>query len=111
MAKRSSKIVSFFLAVVFVFSLLPGLKVNAAVVDSGNCGVNGDNVTWTLDDEGTLTISGTGAMAGFGFSSADSIPWKDYINSIKTIVIGDDVTSIGQLAFKNCIIFKKYFSI
>lgn len=26
----------------------------AAVIDSGNCGANGDNLTWTLDDNGTL---------------------------------------------------------
>ena len=35
---------------------------DAATVASGTFGVDGDNLTWTLDDEGTLTISGTGAM-------------------------------------------------
>ena len=36
------------------------------IVASGTCGAegnNGDNLTWILDDEGVLTISGTGAMA------------------------------------------------
>lgn len=32
----------------------------ATIVASGECGANGDNLTWTLDDEGTLTISGEG---------------------------------------------------
>ena len=32
------------------------------VVASGECGADGDNVTWTLDGDGTLTISGTGNM-------------------------------------------------
>ena len=39
------------------------LTTNAAdVVESGVCGAEGDNLTWTLDDEGTLTISGEGEM-------------------------------------------------
>ena len=33
-----------------------------STVASGNCGRNGDNVTWSLDSTGTLTISGTGEM-------------------------------------------------
>lgn len=34
--------------------------VSAFAETSGICGKNGDNLTWTLDEEGTLTISGTG---------------------------------------------------
>ncbi|MBQ0010838.1 MAG: hypothetical protein KBS76_07045 [Ruminococcus sp.] len=35
------------------------MVVSAGNIDSGFCGAQGDNVTWTLDEEGTLTISGT----------------------------------------------------
>ena len=97
MAKRSSKIVSFFLAVVFVFSLLPGLKVNADA--SGNCGKNGDNLTWVLYDNGTLTISGTGAMADY---DAGDAPWFGIRGNITSIEISDGVTSIGNWSFYNC---------
>ena len=34
-----------------------------SIVDSGTCG---ENVTWTLDENGVLTISGTGEMENFG---------------------------------------------
>ena len=36
----------------------------ADVVYSGTCGAEGDgsNMTWTLDSEGVLTISGSGGM-------------------------------------------------
>lgn len=44
-------------------------------VTSGNCGAQGDNVTWNFDSAtGTLTISGTGAMADYTESFR---PWKD----------------------------------
>ncbi|MBQ6206355.1 MAG: hypothetical protein IJK52_04670 [Oscillospiraceae bacterium] len=49
------------------FLLAAGLlsAVSAAnddIVDSGDCGIEGNNVTWTLDNKGALTISGTGDM-------------------------------------------------
>lgn len=34
---------------------------------SGNCGANGDNVTWELSDDGTLTISGSGKMKDYSY--------------------------------------------
>lgn len=41
-----------------VYISVPSAPVQnvGAVVDSGTCG---ENLTWTLDEEGTLTISGT----------------------------------------------------
>ena len=39
-----------------------GITVSADEVDSGTCG---ENVTWSLDDNGTLTISGTGEMEAY----------------------------------------------
>ena len=67
----------------------------------GPCGVGG-NLTWTLDS-GTLTISGTGAMADYDPESILDInyPWKSHISEIKKIVIESGVTSIGNYAFYN----------
>ncbi|MED9969999.1 MAG: leucine-rich repeat domain-containing protein, partial [Ruminococcus sp.] len=53
--------------------------------------------TWTLDDEGTLTISGNGAMANYYSSS--TLPWG---RNITNVVIENGVTSIGSYAFHNC---------
>ena len=65
-----------------------------------NLGETGSDVSATLDD-GVLTISGTGKLAGFANISA--VPWKDYRNGgITSIVIEDGVTSIGAYAFYNC---------
>ena len=67
---------------------------------SGKCGVGGNDLTWTLDDSGTLTISGSGAMADY--EEPENQPWKSQRNSIRKVVIGDKVTSIGENAFANC---------
>ena len=64
---------------------------------SGTCG---DNLTWILDSDGTMTISGSGAMADY--SGPSSQPWADQRSSINRVVIGDEVTSIGRNAFANC---------
>ena len=66
----------------------------------GPCGVGG-NLTWTLDSDGTLTISGTGAMKDYGYRS-DLVPWDLMKNQIQNVVIGDGVTSIGDNAFGQC---------
>ena len=62
------------------------------IVESGVCG---DNLTWELNGEGTLTISGTGEMT--------SSPWQDnrsgYDEDIKSVIIQDGVTSICGGAF------------
>lgn len=80
-----------------LLTLIP-LSVNAAT--SGTCG---DNLTWTLDDSGTLTISGSGAMTDW--IGTVSVPWNNYKNgnlNIKNVVIGNDVTTIGSSAFEMC---------
>ena len=59
-----------------------------------------DNLTWKLYEDGTLTISGTGAMKNYNYSDNQS---PVYINSsVKKVVIEDGVTSIGNDAFSNC---------
>ncbi|WP_394272165.1 S-layer homology domain-containing protein [Butyricicoccus sp.] len=59
----------------------------------GTCGTN---LTWKLDNAGTLTISGTGEMAD------DSFGWEDSCDSIKKLVVADGVTSIADYAFSWC---------
>ena len=73
-------------------------KAEAATY-SGTCG---KNLTWTLDDEtGVLTVNGTGDM--YNWETSSDVPWCDYRSSIKTLVIDNGVTSIGDYAFKYCV--------
>lgn len=53
--------------------------------------------TWTLSDDGTLTISGTTDMPDYFLES--DVPWNDKRNVIKKVVIEDGVSWIGNFAF------------
>lgn len=77
-------------------------SASAAVVASG---AYGDNLTWTLDDFGTVTISGTGPMKDYGYRSGNySImsPLYNHKASIYSVYIEDGVTTIGNYAFHYC---------
>lgn len=93
MAKR---ILCLLLTMSIILSFAPIISVSAATTASGTCG---DNLTWTLDDNGTLTISGTGDMRDWTYSS---VPWESNRNSIKSVIIENGVTSIGKCAFADC---------
>ncbi len=73
-----------------------GINASAETVASGKCG---GNVTWVLDDNGTLTISGAGKM--YDYNSYEQ-RWGNHCNSIRKLVIENGVTSIGNYAFDGC---------
>lgn len=87
------------LALAMLIGCLP-IIANAEITASGECGAQGDNVTWTLDSEGTLTISGTGDMYNYRYAYNRS-PF-DKNTDIKSIIIENGVTSIGVNMF-SCI--------
>ena len=65
-------------------------------------GTCGDDLTWTLDNSGKLTISGTGAMYDYDCdyeSYSFTSPWAKYRSMIRSVEIGSGVTSIGSYAF------------
>ena len=90
------KSVSLLVTLALLLACFPAitLPTHAASTASGTCG---DNLTWTLDEAGTLTISGTGPMTNFSFCGA---PWYDsYSTTIKKVIVGAGVTSVGDEAF------------
>ena len=101
------KILSMFLATVMMFgtfdvtygatteNTVTAQSTSATIVDSGKCG---DNVTYTLDSNGLLTISGSGDMFKSGIGDS---PFR-YNSDIKKVVIDEGVTNIGYEAFRAC---------
>ena len=81
------------------YALNKGLNVElregvVTVVESGRLN---DSVNWTMYSNGVLEITGTGAMPNF--ASHNEQPWYTANNLIKKIVIGKDITSVGNYAF------------
>ena len=62
------------------------------IVSNGSCG---DGLTWKLNSDGMLTISGSGEISG-------NPEWKEYVSQIKSVSIDEGVTAIGENAFVDC---------
>lgn len=109
------RFVSLLLAISMIFSLMPVSAVTAfaesenngtvTTVDSGFCGADegGENLNWTLDNNGVLTISGSGAMKDYPRDENQRPDW--YLNhkdSIRSVVLDNRITHIGNYAFDKC---------
>ena len=70
-------------------------------VAHGTCGAEGDgsNIIWYLTADGTLTLSGTGEVADFKLGAQ---PWQAHRASIRTAVVGEGVTGIGNNFLYGC---------
>ena len=76
------------------------LTAPAMAAEEVASGTYGDDITWVLDDEGVLTISGTGKMKDLSDSSGQA--WFKYRSNITSVIIEPGVTSIGSRAFAYC---------
>lgn len=85
------RIISLFLMLCVAVSLITAVPITISAATNGTCG---DNLTWALDDNGTLTISGIGDMT--------SSPWHNYEEIIHSVIINYGVTSICDNAFATC---------
>ena len=82
-------------ATIVAVMLLGGITVFADEVTYPVSGECGEGVAWTLDADGNISISGTGAMQ---FSTC---PWSSYADNIKTVTVEQGVTSIADSAFSS----------
>ena len=97
------RLLSVFLVVLMLLPTVP-VAFGTEIVDSGTDG----GLTWTLDNNGVLTISGEGNMKEYGTSYqaggyVSGAPWGAwYCSRIHAVVIEDRVTSICGYAFCGC---------
>lgn len=59
----------------------------------------GNDLTWTLNDQGVLTISGTGDMWDY---NPQCVPWYDRREEIRAVSLTDGLTGIGNYMFEGC---------
>ncbi len=65
-------------------------------------GTCGEDISWVLDNSGTLTISGNGEMTDYEYTTY--APWyNEGFTSIKRVVIEEGITTIGEFAFNGCV--------
>lgn len=90
------------LIMVMLISLFPV----SGVVAAESSGICGENLTWVLDENGTLTISGTGAMYNnFEYNDNNELLWEQpdiWRTHAKSVVVGEGITYIGEDAFDEC---------
>ena len=98
---RLKKPLAVMLSLMLIISAFTALPVTASAATAESAagaksGKTGD-CTWSLDDNGTLTISGNGAMKDY--YSTESLPWG---NTIEKVIIKNGVTAIGNYTFDGC---------
>ena len=81
---------------VFILFLALSASVATIFAESGTCG---NDLTWELTN-GVLTINGTGPMTNWDYY--EDVPWSSYAANITSVIIGNNVTSIGDDAFNGC---------
>ncbi len=80
------------------FAVVP-LTASAATY-SGSCG---DNLTWKVNTATrVLYISGNGAMTDYDGGAQVDPPWYQYREYIKTVILENGATTIGNSAFYCC---------
>ena len=102
--KKPLAVILSLMLIISAFTALP-VTASAATAESAagaKSGKTGD-CTWSLDDNGTLTISGNGAMKDY--YSTESLPWG---NTIEKVIIKNGVTAIGNYTFDGCALKNVY---
>ena len=86
------------LMVTMIFAVISHINTDAAtVIATGTCG---SSTNWELDDEYTLTITGSGTTSDY--SDSTQAPWSQYNTQIKSVDVKYGVTRLGNYAFYRC---------
>ncbi len=87
---KIKKLLSGLTAMLMIVSMTVYLPISASAASSGSCG---DTATYEFDDNGVLTISGTGEVDAFSLGL--------YRSSAKKIIVNEGITSIADSTFSN----------
>ena len=89
MTKILKRPLSVLLAALMIVSLFAIVPITASAATTGSFG----SLTWNIDDDGTLTFSGSGAIPMEAFEKN---------GDVKKVIINDSVTELGAYAFLGC---------
>ena len=86
-----------FICITLIMCIVLAIMPNVFASSSGTMN---DSITWTLDEEGVLTISGTGDMPDFQYGN--NTQYRSDLNIIKKVNISEGITHIAAYAFSDC---------
>ena len=89
MNMKVKKLLSGLTAMLMIVSMTVYLPISASAASSGSCG---DTATYELDDNGVLTINGTGEVTQ---------GWSSYRASITKVIVNNGITSIADRVFSD----------
>lgn len=94
-----SCVLKIILIAIAIIAIRANISLATDEVASGDCG---PKVKWSLNRNGVLTISGSGAMYGKHFTGEykDDSSWVKYQDQVKEVVFKGEITSIGDSAFE-----------
>ncbi len=88
----------------YMYSLLNGLKVEVTgkaetvyLYDQGTA----DGLTWIFYADGTLKITGEGAMPDYTSETYNTAPWIAYARQTRRVIVDEGVTYVGAYTFYN----------
>ena len=99
--KRNAALLILIILVLTIISISESISEGIGPTN-GTCGTD---LTWSLQ-EGVLTITGTGTMSDYATDNAP--PWEKRKSQITEIVIGENITTIGDYAFYYCDSLEQY---
>ncbi len=86
--------------VAFMALMLMTTSVFASEIAGGECG---ENATWSLDSDGTFTVSGEGPMSDMetqdAWDKTLTQPWEKHEAEIRKVVIEEGITHVGVATF------------
>ena len=97
--KILSVMVSLILLCAAVIALSTTVPHVHAADPSGKCG---ENLSWKLEANGTLTVSGEGDMTDYAADGEPASPFTALGGEVKAVTVGPGVTSVGDNAFYEC---------
>ena len=89
--QKTKRPLSFLLAVLMIVSMFAAVPFTASAAATGSYG----GLNWTIDDDGVLTFSGSGAIPQEFYQTPVKLAKR---SDIKKIIINESVTSIVSLA-------------
>lgn len=90
---------SVFIAIILMILLC--ICAYAETVISGTCN---DDISYSLDENGVLTVSGQGEIPNYNLTGdwrnqVTTAPWGAFREQVTSVVVDEGITSIGVYAF------------